>query len=136
MQSAALDLMGAVWPHVPPAVTRAETFGANLFDFSHSIVRMDGGVAVAHVGLMDTPLRVSGRDLNATELHAVCVREGSRGRGLMRSVMEECITLTAGASWLHVSFDMDVLDPTHAPGTGTHSGRWSLKRVAGLCQFL
>jgi arginase len=37
----------------------------------------------------------------------------------MRSVMEECIALTSGCERLHVSFDMDVLDPMHAPGTGT-----------------
>ena len=37
----------------------------------------------------------------------------------MRSVMEECIGLVGGCDWLHVSFDMDALDPSHAPGTGT-----------------
>jgi len=37
----------------------------------------------------------------------------------MRSVMAECIALTSGCDRLHVSFDMDVLDPMHAPGTGT-----------------
>jgi arginase len=37
----------------------------------------------------------------------------------MRSVMDECIGLVAASDWLHVSFDMDALDPSHAPGTGT-----------------
>lgn len=37
----------------------------------------------------------------------------------MRSVMEECIGIVAHVDWLHVSFDMDALDPQHAPGTGT-----------------
>jgi arginase len=38
----------------------------------------------------------------------------------MKSVMEESIeTVTRETDWLHVSFDMDVLDPRDAPGTGT-----------------
>ena len=38
----------------------------------------------------------------------------------MKAVMEESISIACGHSdWLHVSFDMDVLDPQHAPGTGT-----------------
>lgn len=38
----------------------------------------------------------------------------------MKVVMEECIErVTRHADWLHVSFDMDSLDPWFAPGTGT-----------------
>ena len=38
----------------------------------------------------------------------------------MKSIMEESIALaTRETDWVHVSFDMDVLDPSHAPGTGT-----------------
>ena len=37
----------------------------------------------------------------------------------MHDVMKESIDIVASADWLHVSFDMDVLDPQHAPGTGT-----------------
>jgi arginase len=37
----------------------------------------------------------------------------------MRAVMERAIELAAGGSFLHVSFDMDVLDPDQAPGVGT-----------------
>jgi arginase len=37
----------------------------------------------------------------------------------MRNVMEEAIAIASGAPFLHVSFDMDVLDPDQAPGVGT-----------------
>ena len=38
----------------------------------------------------------------------------------MKSIMEESIAIALRDSdWVHVSFDMDVLDPGHAPGTGT-----------------
>jgi arginase len=33
--------------------------------------------------------------------------------------MREAIAHAAGAAFLHVSFDMDVVDPDHAPGVGT-----------------
>jgi arginase len=38
----------------------------------------------------------------------------------MRAVMEDVIArVTRETDWVHVSFDMDALDPMHAPGTGT-----------------
>ena len=38
----------------------------------------------------------------------------------MKSIMEDAIAIALRDSdWLHVSLDMDVLDPGHAPGTGT-----------------
>lgn len=37
----------------------------------------------------------------------------------MRHVMEEAIRIVSGASFVHLSFDMDVLDPDQAPGVGT-----------------
>jgi len=38
----------------------------------------------------------------------------------MAKVMEEAISIvTAGTDGVHVSFDMDVVDPLHAPGVGT-----------------
>jgi arginase len=39
-------------------------------------------------------------------------------RGL-RDVMEEAVEQASGGSFLHVSLDMDVLDPDQAPGVGT-----------------
>jgi arginase len=37
----------------------------------------------------------------------------------MREVMEEAIAVASGAAFLHVSLDMDALDPDQAPGVGT-----------------
>jgi arginase len=37
----------------------------------------------------------------------------------MRNVMEEAIAIASGAPFMHVSFDMDVIDPDQAPGVGT-----------------
>jgi arginase len=37
----------------------------------------------------------------------------------MRQVIEDAIERLAGAPWVHVSLDVDVIDPEHAPGVGT-----------------
>ena len=37
----------------------------------------------------------------------------------VRDVMEEAISIASGAPFMHVSLDMDVLDPDQAPGVGT-----------------
>jgi arginase len=37
----------------------------------------------------------------------------------MRQVMEDAIAAVSGAAFVHVSLDMDVLDPDQAPGVGT-----------------
>jgi arginase len=37
----------------------------------------------------------------------------------VESCMRQAIAHTAGAAFLHVSLDMDVVDPDHAPGVGT-----------------
>ena len=37
----------------------------------------------------------------------------------MHRVVEEAIELTAGGPFVHISFDMDVVDPDQAPGVGT-----------------
>jgi arginase len=37
----------------------------------------------------------------------------------VETCMRQAIAHTAGAAFLHVSLDMDVVDPDHAPGVGT-----------------
>jgi arginase len=37
----------------------------------------------------------------------------------MHEVMETALRIASGGAFLHVSFDMDVVDPEHAPGVGT-----------------
>jgi arginase len=58
------------------------------------------------------------RRLRTSEIHTFTMDDIDR-RG-MATVMEEAIRLACdGVDFLHVSFDIDVLDPTVAPGTGT-----------------
>jgi len=58
------------------------------------------------------------RNIQHAGVHVFTMREiDERG---MRAVMEDALKIAlAGAAGLHVSFDMDCIDPSYAPGTGT-----------------
>jgi arginase len=78
---------------------------------------MVDGARAAAVGLrdIDTPERAN---VKATGLGAFTMRDiDERG---MRAVMEEAIKrATSGTAGIHVSFDLDAMDPDYAPGVGT-----------------
>jgi arginase len=63
---------------------------------------------------VDAGERARLREVGAT----VFTMEDVDRRG-MRDVMEEAISIASGAPFMHVSLDMDVLDPDQAPGVGT-----------------
>jgi arginase len=57
-------------------------------------------------------------NIQSSGVHVFTMREiDERG---MRAVMEDALKIAMeGAEGLHVSFDMDCIDPSYAPGTGT-----------------
>ena len=72
---------------------------------------------LVQVGLRDLDQEEK-RRLRESEIHTYTMSDIDR-RG-MADVLEEAIRLaTEGVDHLHVSFDIDVLDPSVAPGTGT-----------------
>jgi arginase len=77
------------------------------------------GAHAALVGLRDID-RAERANIKATGVGAFTMRDiDERG---MRGVMEAAIArATAGTAGLHVSFDLDAVDPEHAPGVGTAS---------------
>jgi len=80
---------------------------------------MVDGSRAAVVGLrdVDTPER---GNIKASGIGAFTMRDVDE-RG-MRSVMEDAIRrATSGTAGIHVSFDVDVMDPEEAPGVGTPS---------------
>jgi len=70
--------------------------------------------ALVGIRSVDAGERARLRDLDVT----VFTMEDVDRRG-MREVMEEAIAVASGAAFLHVSLDMDALDPDQAPGVGT-----------------
>jgi len=74
----------------------------------------------AHTALIAT------RDLDLAERAALSVEGAPRvftmseiDRRGIGSVAEEALEIASGAAFLHVSLDLDALDPTDAPGVGT-----------------
>ncbi|MFP6686072.1 MAG: arginase [Polyangiaceae bacterium] len=55
--------------------------------------------------------------LRASNIH--CYTMAEIDRRTMSGVMTEVIELTQDVDWLHISFDIDSVDPRIAPGTGT-----------------
>lgn len=78
---------------------------------------------IVQIGLRDLDLSEQKR-LKALNLNSFTMEEIDR-RGLAEITTEAIDIATRDADFLHVSFDIDVLDPRFAPGTGT-------ARVGGL----
>jgi arginase len=87
----------------------------NLAGFSPMV----DGARAALVGIRDVDAEERG-NVRASGIGAFTMRDiDERG---MRSVMEEAIKrASAGTAGIHVSFDMDAMDPDYAPGVGTPS---------------
>jgi arginase len=87
----------------------------NLAGFSPMV----DGARAALVGVRDVDPGERG-NVKASGIGALTMRDVDE-RG-MRSVMEEAIErASAGTAGIHVSFDMDGIDPDYAPGVGTPS---------------
>ncbi len=80
---------------------------------------MVDGSRAALVGIRDVDV-AERANVRASGIGAFTMRDiDERG---MRSVMEEAIKrASAGTAGIHVSFDMDGMDPDYAPGVGTPS---------------
>jgi arginase len=80
-------------------------------------VPMIEGARAAIVGLRDVDLKER-ENVRATGIGAFTMRDiDERG---MRTVMEQAVgRALAGTAGIHVSFDLDAIDPDYAPGVGT-----------------
>lgn len=90
----------------------------SLVDLAGASPMVEGSRA-AVVGLRDVDV-AERANIQATGIGAFTMRDiDERG---MRAVMEEAISrATSGTAGIHVSFDLDAMDPEHAPGVGTPS---------------
>jgi len=80
---------------------------------------MVDGIQAAAVGLRDLDL-VERSNVRDSGLHAYTMRDiDERG---MRAVMQAAIEhVSQGTAGIHISFDLDAMDPDEAPGVGTPS---------------
>ena len=99
LRSSALELYGAVWPHVPPGIEQALVWGADWFALSTPFVVEDDERLVAHAGVIPCRWWVEGRPVEVAAIHGVCVHPEHRGRGHGRRVLERALTWIDGGPW-------------------------------------
>ena len=127
------ERLGLIWFDAHGDMNTPETTpSGNIHGMSLAILIGNGDAALTGLGGRSPKVRaenavlVGVRDLDAGERDNMCaagltvftMREVDELG--MRRVMERAIQVAGkGTAGLHVSFDMDVLDPDFAPGTGT-----------------
>ena len=87
----ALELYGAVWPHVPTGIQQARTWGSDWFEVSTPFTAEEDGRLVAHAGVIRCQLSFGGEARQVAAVHGVCVHPDYRSRGLARKVLEEAL---------------------------------------------
>lgn len=85
------DLLDIAFPYLRPAVRNGPDLGPPWEAQSTPFVRMHGEVAITHVGLLDIPFVLMGRQVRVGGIHAVCTRPEYRRRGYFREVMTEAL---------------------------------------------
>ncbi len=88
---AVFDLLGH-WIEVLPAMRRAaERLDWRWEDESTPFAIVEDGRVISHVGVLELPLVIAGREQVCAGIHAVCTLDSRRRQGLYRRVMEEVL---------------------------------------------
>ena len=126
--------LGIVWVDAHPDLNTPETTPSNhghgmplsaLIGLGHPVLVNAGGVRgaklspgdVALVGIRDIDPGEARLIQNHPELHAVTAAQ-IRSAGL-RQAVDPVLAWASGLEALHLSFDLDAVDPTEAPGVTT-----------------
>jgi GNAT superfamily N-acetyltransferase len=86
-----LALLGRVWPKISPAIALADRLGFSWAAVSTPFVHYAGERAVAHVGVIELPLLIGGRQRMVGSIHGVCTDPEHRGRGHARALMQTAL---------------------------------------------
>jgi GNAT superfamily N-acetyltransferase len=140
-------LYGRVWPRLPDRIRHAEALGARWAEQTTPFTWFEHGRALAHVGVLEHPVRLAGTDTSIAGFHAVCTDPDHRGRGLCRRVLQAAIEwasprfslmkLSTAVPQVYESAGF-VLRPTHhfalpsRPVTSTPLRRMDLRDAADL----
>jgi GNAT superfamily N-acetyltransferase len=121
-RAALYRLLGTAWPRLPGKLEVAARFGWRWDDVTTPFVSRADGRAVAHVGVLDVPTRLGGRELHAAGVHAVCTDPAHRRRGHFRAAMQDALAfvdarwsvarLHTDQPWLYEPFGFRVV-PQH-----------------------
>lgn len=82
-----LQVLDAAFPSIVERIELAHSLGWNWEDCTTPFVSREEGEIVAHVGVLETKLRVNGEDLELAGVHAVSCKPEHRRKGHMRRAM-------------------------------------------------
>src|SRR5512138_388774 len=103
-RAALYGLLDRTWPGLARKLEIAARLGWRWDDVTTPFVSRAAGRIVSHVGVLDLPLHLGGRETRAAGLHAVCTDAAHRRRGHYRAAMEEALAFVDSrwsASKLH-----------------------------------
>lgn len=103
LRRATVNLLGSVWPRLPACIERAGAWGADWFQLSTPFVHLVADQPVAHVGVIELPVVIAGRERVFAGIHAVCTLAGHRGRGHLRQ------TLARTLAWVETRYEAALL---------------------------
>lgn len=122
-RAALYGLFDIIWKGMARKLEDAARFGWPWDPVTVPFVSRDAdGTPVSHVGVLDLPVRLGGRDLNVAGVHAVCTHPAHRRRGHFRAAMTEALAfidtrwktakLHSDKPWLYEPFGFRVV-PQH-----------------------
>lgn len=86
-----LDLISLVFHGFRDSLETATRCGLRWEDVSTPFVRFEDDRPVSHVGVLELPLVLDGREVAVGAIHAVCTHADRRRRGHYRAVMTEAL---------------------------------------------
>lgn len=138
------DLLDGTFPGFGEVERACRARGVRWEECTTPFVVEDEGRVVAHVGVLEIPLVVGGREVLAGGLHSVATQLAYRGRELSRTLMQEAlahcdaryqtVVLTAGQPQIYERHGFRVV-PEHrflcdSPPTAGHDGWRTLDLAA------
>jgi len=121
-RSVLYGLFDVIWRGMATKLETAARFGWQWDMLTTPFVSRAEGRIVSHVGVLDLPVRLGGRDIHVAGVHAVCTHPSQRRRGHFRAAMEEALAfidarwstakLHTDKPWLYEPFGFRVV-PQH-----------------------
>jgi predicted N-acetyltransferase YhbS len=85
------DLLDTVFPGVREVAHNARALGASWESVSTPFIHFEGGRAVSHVGVIEIPLVLLGKNVTVGSVHGVATHPDYRRRGYFGRLIEEVI---------------------------------------------
>ncbi|MFH1465022.1 MAG: GNAT family N-acetyltransferase [Pseudomonadota bacterium] len=121
-RAALMSLLDATWPGLAARFDAAARLGWPVGEHSTPFVTREGGRLASHVGVLDLPVMLGGRERRIAGLHGVCTLPEARRRGHARAALAQAMEHVAahfGAAklqtdkpWLYGPFGFRVV-PQH-----------------------